>query len=137
MEEESKHKKFLEAFIDTRSVAEAGKIAGIDNPATLNNYFSKYKNYYKALFEKLEMPEIKILENVKAIAVGADSDRTRLSALELILKLIGAINEANKVEVNVITDEDKVKELKLYTEIQNDAELSDRLLAIISNNKGG
>lgn len=146
-----KHKKFLEHFVETRDVKEAARLSGIENPATISAYYHKYKNIYKALFEKLEMPETTLLESLIEIANTGSvptahglqtSDSVRLKAIEIILKLMGALSD-NAVVVNVNTAEQKQRdaerEFAVYTRLKADKETTSRLLEIIEStapNKG-
>lgn len=135
-DEISKHKQFLEAFIQTRDVKAAARLAGIENPATISSYYSRYKNIYKALFEKLNMPEDTLLENLRDIAAdNTAGGHVRLKAIEMILKLMGALTDG-AVVVNVNTEDKKREnavEFGIYQKIKSDAALNSKLMEIIES----
>jgi hypothetical protein len=131
--ETQQHKIFLDAFIACRDVAKSAEIAGITNPTTIKNLYLKYKNVYKALFEKLEMPEESMLTNMISVAKTSSSDNARLKALEMMLKLTGAMNDGSVI-INVNTDETRKtaeEEYKLYIKIKAQPELEQNLLEVM------
>lgn len=133
-DEKTKHQIFLETFVETRDISEAARRAGIENPATIKNYYSHYKNYYKALFEKIGMPEDSLLEVLGDLSANAEKDSDKLKAIELILKLTGALTDATQtVNVNVGADKEKEKqnEIAIYGKIKNDPVLCTRLLEVM------
>lgn len=128
------HRIFLEKFVETRDVASAAKAAGIENPATIKYYYYKYKQYYRAIFEKLGMAEESTLEMLSDIAANAEKDSDRLKAIEMILKIMGTLTDT-VVNINaesVDKEDEKERELAMYNKIKSE-NLTEKMFEILES----
>lgn len=100
-EEEKAHAIFLETFVETLDFEKACTTAGVSK-SKAEELLKRYRNEYKAVFEKLGFGETDVLEGL--IALARDANRTivtklgveevadnqaRFNALKLIAEIMG------------------------------------------------